>query len=272
MVERVTVTADPTGSEAPKPDAQAPATGTPAAPGQPEGTSPNLEKALADTKAELTRAQQRLAELEKGKEPDPAATPEGNKPAETPKPDAQQEAAQQVVAKAGFDMTPFNEEFATTGDVAPENREKIAEGLKAVLGEDARKVIDDYIEGRKVIAKTQEAELYAAGGGAETYPAMIAWAKTALTPQEAKQFDASVTSGDHNAALFAIKGLHSRFVAANGKEPTLINAGAPSAPVGGFASQAELTAAVGDPRYSKDPVYRKQVEERLKKTDYRFST
>jgi hypothetical protein len=53
---------------------------------------------------------------------------------------------------------------------------------------------------------------------------------------------------------------------------TLINAGAPSAPVGGFASQAELTAAVGDPRYSKDPVYRKQVEERLKKTDYRFST
>ena len=50
-------------------------------------------------------------------------------------------------------MNPYQTECDTTGDVSEENREKIAEGLKGVLGDGARGIIDEFIEGRKLTAE-----------------------------------------------------------------------------------------------------------------------
>lgn len=263
MVERVTFPADVAGSEPPVADA-APLTGT--------------EKALADTKAELTRVQQELAALKKPAEAAPQdAAPAANAgtdapPAGTDAPEPDQQAAADAVKAAGLDVSPWQAEFDSTGDVSEEGRAKIAEALKAQFGEDARAVVDQFIDGRKASASqsvAQTAELFAAGGGEEGYKEMAAWAKTALTPDEIAQFDAVVSTGDHKAALFAIKGLRSRYEAANGREPKLINAGAVAAPAPqGFRSKAEMVRAMSDPRYQTDPAYRSEVEQKIVRSQF----
>jgi len=129
-------------------------------------------------------------------------------------------------------------------------------------------VVDDFIEGRKVMVANQEAELVKAGGGPDGYKEMISWAAKSLPKAEADLFDATVSSGDVNAALFAIRGLRSRFEAENGKRPTLVSGNAAPAGDAGFASRAEMTAAIADPRYGKDPAYRSRIEQRILKSNF----
>lgn len=264
MVETVVFQSQPTGVEAPASEA-------------PAAVPENLEKALKDTKAELTRAQQELAELRKAAQPAPDteakpetptpdsgdAAPKGAEPG-----DATDEEAAKAVEAAGLDVAPWQAEFDTTGDVSAEGREKLAEGLKAVLGEKAREYVDAFVDNQKVRRDTQLNELFDAGGGREEYPAMLQWAAQNLTKEEVAKFDSLVDSGDHNAALFAIRGLRSRYEASNGREPKLISGGQPPAAPSGFRSAAEMVLAMSDPRYKTDPAYRKDVEAKVVRSTF----
>jgi hypothetical protein len=63
----------------------------------------------------------------------------------------------------------------------------------------------------------------------------------------------------------AIAGLNAQFRATQGSNPSLLNGFAPAGgdAVVGYRSTAELTTAMSDPRYAKDPAYRKDVEAKL---------
>ena len=64
--------------------------------------------------------------------------------------------------------------------------------------------------------------------------------------------------------MFAIKGLSMRYASQEGSFTPLVQ-GSTSAEgaSGSYKSLAELTTAMKDPRYTKDPAYRTQVEHRL---------
>ena len=64
--------------------------------------------------------------------------------------------------------------------------------------------------------------------------------------------------------MFAIKSLASRWGGAEPKAAPLLqgNTGSINAS-GAFRSLAQVTEAMRDPRYTKDPAYRKDVEARL---------
>ncbi|WP_322996957.1 capsid assembly protein [Castellaniella sp.] len=227
---------------------------------------PVTEQGTPQTPAAPVEGQPQVPPAEPGQQPAPA-TPEAPAAEQSP----EQEAAQQAVEKAGLDVSAWQQEFDTTGDVSEEGRAQIAEspGLKELFGEQARAVVDQFIDGQKASAAHQQGELYAAGGGEQGYREMAAWAKGALTAQEIQQFDAAVTSGDHNAALFAIKGLRSRFENVNGREPQLIGGSQPASPaVAGFQSTAEMVTAMRDPRYANDPAYRKEVEQKTMRSNF----
>lgn len=250
MVNSVTFTSDPTG-------AVAPAAAAPVAP---------PEQALAAAQAELTRVQQELLALKTAAGAVPATPDTPLAPPDAPPADstaaAREEAAKAAVAASGFDMSAFQQEFTDTGDVSAEGRDKIAEGLKSLFGDRARQMVDDYVDGQRDRLTRQTSELFTAGGGEEGYKTMAAWAREALSPEEVRQFDRVVSSGDHDAALFAIRGLRSRYEAVQGREPNLI--GGSAAPTArGFASRAEMTTAMSDPRYKSDPAYRRTVEQKV---------
>ena len=68
----------------------------------------------------------------------------------------------------------------------------------------------------------------------------------------------------------AVAGLKSQYSDANGFEGTTLQ-GKPARSGGDtFRSQAELVAAIGDPRYDTDPAYRDDVIAKLDRSDLDF--
>ena len=225
-------------------------------------------KSATDTRAELTRAQQKLAELEKGKTPDPAEKPpetttEGT---EAPQTEADKAAAEAVKA-AGLDVSKFTEEFNSTGDVAEESRAALAKALEGQFGDKARALVDQYIEGSKASANNARNAAFTEAGGEDAYGKMVEWARTGLKPAEVEAYNKAVEGpgADINTRLMAIRSLRASFEKVNGRAPSLIMGENASTATGiqPFASVHEQTQAINDPRYAKDPDYRAAVLKRI---------
>lgn len=170
----------------------------------------------------------------------------------------EQDPADEALKGTGLELSTFENEFAETGTLSPESYAALA---KAGIPE---AVVNQYIEGQKALAAQQTAEAHSLVGGADNYKAMVSWAATTLSEADKAAFNAAVDKGGASAKL-AIAGLNAQFRSAQGSTPQLINGFAQSgtSDVQGFRSTAELTDAMRDPRYSRDPAYRKDVEAKL---------
>lgn len=235
----------------------------------------DYNKAFVEQRAEITRLQQERAannktgEVEKPKEGE--KPPEGEKPKEGEKPAEgdPEKAAKEALEKSGVDAAPYQEEFNQTGNVSEENRAKLAKSLEATLGPDARKYVDAFIEGQQARSANFSSEVFAAVGGEEAYGEMITWATSNLNDSEKELFnDAVMKSGDINKAKMAVAGLQAKFTKAGGKSPNLLGGKLPSTGTQGFESSYAMQQAMRDPRYGKDPVYTKEVEQRTMKSNF----
>jgi len=100
-------------------------------------------------------------------------------------------------------------------------------------------------------------------GGDDAYNSMIEWAGSNLTEAETDQFNDVVNSNNAAAISFAVEALNNRFRNQEGYEAPLVTGKKASNSKRVFRSQAELGRAIADPRYSSDPAYRQDVEEKL---------
>lgn len=271
----------PTGAEAPAADpskdinaqaTNATATGDGSNPARPEWLPQNFNsvedfvKSSNEARAELTRTQQELAKLRKPS--DGASEQPAEGAAQTSQTEAER-AANQAVTNAGLDVSSWQQEFNNTRDVSEEGRAAIAKALEGQFGKDARTLVDDFIEGQKVRLQNVETQVHNVAGGKEQYQQMMQWAGSNLNDQEINAYNKAMGSGDFNAMSLAVDGLKARFTKANGSQPKLINGdNAISNANAGFGSTAEMTAAMRDPRYAKDPVYRKSVEQRAMRSNF----
>jgi hypothetical protein len=265
-IDSVTFTPAPTGPNAPEPAPNADPN-RPAWLPQNFNSPEDFAKSYGELQAKHTQTSQELAALKKGETPpaDPATPPaDGETPpadGETPPAD---DPATKAAQAAGFDLNPFSDEFTQTGDVAEDNRAKIAEGLKSVLGDNARTIVDQYIEGQKATT-ANDFDLYMTeAGGEETYAAMTSWAAQTLPEAEIAVFNGQLESGNRTAVTIAIQGLRAKYEKANGRQPNILTgkSGIPGS-VPGYASTAEMTADMRDPRYKTDPAYRDRVKQRI---------
>jgi len=100
-------------------------------------------------------------------------------------------------------------------------------------------------------------------GGPEAYGQMIQWAGQNLSEGEVSLYDKAMDSGDPLTIFFAAQALYGRFQDAVGYDGELLTGSAPQTAAQGFRSQAELVAAMSDPRYDKDPAYRQDIADKL---------
>lgn len=100
-------------------------------------------------------------------------------------------------------------------------------------------------------------------GGDEAYGEMIQWAGQNLSADEIDSFNSVANSNNAAALSFAVEALSNRWKSVEGYEAPLVT-GKKAASTGKvFRSQAELGRAIADPRYSTDPAYRQDVEQKL---------
>ena len=104
-------------------------------------------------------------------------------------------------------------------------------------------------------------------GGEEAYKEMLQWAGENLTQEEISMYDSVVGTGNKNSCYFAMSALQQRYKDAVGNEAPLISGRTPTETPNVFRSQAEVVAALGDPRYDKDPAYRQDVFNKLERSN-----
>lgn len=227
-----------------------------AAAGRPEG----LPEGFA-TMADFTKAYE---ELKAGKTP-------GEKKGDA----AQQQQQQQKPADENNDprFVPFTKEFADTGTLSEESKKKAAETFGVPM-----EVVEQYLDGAKL--RTENSDLktglqaepfYELAGSPEKYAEFQEWAGDNLSEKQHAAFN-SALANDPETALEMFKAHHSRFAAAGNSNSRDITRGnsTQQTPQGAqpFKSLQEQKTAQGDPRYEKDPAFRKEVEQRIAVSNY----
>jgi len=113
-------------------------------------------------------------------------------------------------------------------------------------------------------------QIQASVGGTEEYQSMIQWASQNLSEQEVGMYDTVMDRGDPLAMFFAVQALNARYQDATGYDGDLLTGQSPRNTSDAFRSQAELVAAMSDPRYDRDPAYRADVADKLERSNLQF--
>lgn len=169
--------------------------------------------------------------------------------------------AEKAVETAGLNMETLASEYAEKGELDEKSYEALE---KAGIPKD---YVNQFIEGQKAIADQQATSIKNMVGGADAYTEMSNWAAENMSEEEKTAYNTAVNSKDLETAKLAVVGLKAKFERANGNEPNLLEGKGTVSGEKGYASWAEVTRAMGDERYSKDPAYQAMVQEKLANSD-----
>lgn len=167
--------------------------------------------------------------------------------------------ANDLIEKAGVNVDAMAEHFYENGGLAEEH---YAELEKAGI---PREYVDQYIAGVQAEAEKIRDEIFNEVGGEEQFAAMAEWAAANLSKAELDAYNEAVDSGDMSVVRSAVMSLAFRYQRDAGRDPNLV--GGNSGGMTGFESLAQLTAAMKDPRYNTDPAYRREVEQKLARSN-----
>jgi len=106
-------------------------------------------------------------------------------------------------------------------------------------------------------------------GGEANYNRVVEWAASNLPERQIDAYDSVIDTGNPAAINIAFQGLQAAYNETNGYEGRMLQ-GKPAGKGDIFRSQAELVAAMGDPRYENDPAYRADIIEKLNQSDLNF--
>ena len=166
-----------------------------------------------------------------------------------------------------------DEYYANNGNLSEETIERFSEMSSQDL-------VNAYLEIQaknpqatqqsSVMSEAQVNSVQNAAGGEANWNRVIDWAANNLDNQSIDAFDSVVDSGNPAAIGIAFQGLQSQYNEDNGYEGRMLQ-GKPASSSGDvYRSQAELVAAMGDPRYDTDPAYRADVIQKLEQSDLNF--
>lgn len=166
------------------------------------------------------------------------------------------EEAAKVAQAAGIDYNGLYDEYVNGGQLSEDSYAKLAaSGIP-------KEVVDAYISGQEAQAEIQRTQLLADVGGEAAYGEMVKWAKSNLSEAEVAAYDRVVTGTDLDMIKIAIAGLHAKYTGANPASPRLIS-GNQNVSADVFQSWSQVTEAMKDPRYQKDPAYQEAVQAKI---------
>ena len=172
-----------------------------------------------------------------------------------------EENAEQVLEQQGLNIETFTQEFQEKGELSESSYEQLK---KAGIPQD---MVDAYIEGIQLKASIAQTRVFDTVGGQDEYNKLLTWATNNVSAQERIAYNSVLETGDMDKILLAVKGLKASYEDAYGKQPKLITPTETATTTHqGFESKAQLKSAMSDPRYAKDPAYRREVELKLSRS------
>lgn len=202
--------------------------------------------------AEALLASYRELEAKLGSKADPAKA--GQTPQiETP---AEDKGAEQAAQDAGLNFDTLKTKFAETG--------KLDDTDYAALEKSGvpRAVVDEYLGLVKDRQDRATQDAYGHVGGEQAMNDLLAWAGANLSKDEIVQYNAMLASPGYKAALDTLMAKKAAATKTAG-EPKLIAGSAGATTTTGYTDRSEMIRDMSDPRYTKDPLFRKEVERKM---------
>ena len=165
-----------------------------------------------------------------------------------------------------------NEYYANDNTLSKETIEKFSEMSSQDL-------VSAYLEMQKNappqedgpdVTEAQINSIQNSVGGKQKYDNLISWASNNLEQKEVDAFDSLVASGNVDAIKLGVSALQSKYNDANGYEGRMLSGKKADSKGDVFRSQAELVAAMNDPKYENDPAYRADLIAKLDRSDVNF--
>ena len=142
-----------------------------------------------------------------------------------------------------------------------------------------RNVIDSYLTGRaNERGYTQQSDPYdeivGIAGGEAKYREMLEWMDGSLSQEQKTTYD-NVVDGENSTVTqktLAVQDMYNKYKVAMGIEPKLMSGKSSNTPSSQtFKSNAEVVAAMRDPRYKTDIAYQHEVQRKLAFSDKVFN-
>ena len=111
--------------------------------------------------------------------------------------------------------------------------------------------------------------VYNSAGGEAEYGRLTSWAAENLAENKLDAFNDIIDKGNATAIQIAVAGLRSEYENAEGYEGRMLT-GKAARSRDGFRSQAEVVAAMSDPRYDRDEAYRQDLYDKLERSNVAF--
>ena len=173
----------------------------------------------------------------------------------------------QVIADAS------KEYYANEGELSAETMKKFTEMSSTDL-------VNAFVEiqknnpsvGNAPAADLSDADVnsvYNSAGGEAEYNRLTSWAAENLAENKLDAFNSIVNQGDAAAIQIAVTGLRSEYENQEGYEGRMLT-GKAAKTTDAFRSQAEVVAAMSDPRYDRDPAYRQDLYDKLERSNVAF--
>ena len=167
------------------------------------------------------------------------------------------EIAENAVENSGLDFNTLAQEYADNGQLGEQSYKALEDsGIP-------KEYVDQFIAGQKAIGAQQTSNVKSMVGGEEAYNEMASWASKNMSEGEKKAYNAAVNSADMDTVKLAVDSLKAKYQSANGTEPNLVQGKATPVAEQGYSSWAEVTEAMADPRYAKDPAYQAAVKAKI---------
>ena len=154
-----------------------------------------------------------------------------------------------------------------------EKGELTDEMRKAFSELSSEELIDAYISTQnqqteqRDLNDTDIQQIKSIAGGDEAYEQLTQWAGDTLDSSFVEAFDALVDQGSTRMIQLAVAGLKAEYEKSNGFEGEMLTGRAAQQQPDTFRSQAEVVAAMQDPRYDRDPAYRQDVFAKLERSN-----
>ena len=140
----------------------------------------------------------------------------------------------------------------------------------AASGEEEEETSSEPEADVETLSEAQAQELMKMVGGQKAYQSMLSWAGDNFSKEQVEMYDSVMESGNPNAIFFAVQALQAQYNNAVGSDGQLLTGRGTQDTDDSFKSQAELVAAMGDPRYDRDPAYRAELMRRLENSEVEF--
>ena len=166
-----------------------------------------------------------------------------------------------------------DEYYANEGQLSAETMQKFTEMSSTDL-------VNAYMEIQANAPEQTQAEspdltdaemnsVYNSAGGEAEYEKLTSWAAENLAENKLDAFNSIIDRGDATAIQIAVAGLRSEYENQEGYEGRMLT-GKGARATDGFRSQAEVVAAMNDPRYDRDEAYRQDVYDKLERSNVAF--